>query len=218
MAEWLILLLLVPAVVVPAVLLVGFAGCDKLFGLDDLVVTPVIDSAVGRGISRITLTWGFANPAQKFKFVRVNPDHTQFHFDALASPFDDDGHLPNDTQGLQPETSYTYRVEAVLNDGSTSPSSGDVTGTTLGFQTAFDETLPFQDQALGHDLGGWENFTLVQRIEPAALAPLSPADRLVDHVRITLRASNAGDASIDRIFISRESQAPGANAYDSDAD
>jgi hypothetical protein len=34
MAEWLILLLLVPAIVVPVVLLVGFAGCDRLFGLE----------------------------------------------------------------------------------------------------------------------------------------------------------------------------------------
>jgi len=33
MAEWLMLLLLVPAIVVPVVLLVGFAGCDRLFGL-----------------------------------------------------------------------------------------------------------------------------------------------------------------------------------------
>jgi hypothetical protein len=33
MTEWLILLLLVPAIVVPVVLLVGFAGCDRFFGL-----------------------------------------------------------------------------------------------------------------------------------------------------------------------------------------
>ena len=36
MAEWLILLLLVPAVVVPVVLLVGFAGCDRVFGFETL--------------------------------------------------------------------------------------------------------------------------------------------------------------------------------------
>jgi hypothetical protein len=34
MSEWLILLLIVPAVVVPVVLLVGFAGCNQVFGLD----------------------------------------------------------------------------------------------------------------------------------------------------------------------------------------
>jgi hypothetical protein len=36
MAEWLILVLLVPAVVVPVVLLVGFAGCDRVFGFETL--------------------------------------------------------------------------------------------------------------------------------------------------------------------------------------
>ena len=35
MAEWLILLLLVPAIVVPVVMLVGFAGCQVLFPVDD---------------------------------------------------------------------------------------------------------------------------------------------------------------------------------------
>jgi hypothetical protein len=36
MAEWLILLLLVPAIVVPVVLLIGFAGCDRVFGFETL--------------------------------------------------------------------------------------------------------------------------------------------------------------------------------------
>src|SRR5262249_50320653 len=140
------------------------------------------------------------------EFSRLNPNHTSFSFDAPASPFDDTGRLLGDITGLEPEKSYTYQVAAVLNDGSMTKWSGFVTGTTLGFQTVFDETLLFEDPNLGHDLGGWEGFTLVQRIEPAALTPLSPIERVVDQVRITLRASNASDVSIDRIFISRESQ------------
>ena len=53
MTEWLILLLLVPAVVVPVVLLVGFAGCDGVFGLEHIYtpppvpVVPMIVSAMG---------------------------------------------------------------------------------------------------------------------------------------------------------------------------
>ena len=51
MAEWLILLLLIPAIVVPVVLLVGFAGCDRLLELWELTPTtsqpPVIKSAEG---------------------------------------------------------------------------------------------------------------------------------------------------------------------------
>jgi hypothetical protein len=109
MAEWLILLLLVPAVVVPVVLLVGFAGCDKLFGINRFdEATPVIDSAVGRGVSRITLTWTYGNPVQRFEFVRINPNHTSFSFDAPASPFDDTGRLLGDITGLEPEKSYRH--------------------------------------------------------------------------------------------------------------
>jgi hypothetical protein len=50
MAEWLLLLLLVPAIVVPVVLLVGFAGCNQVFGLRETEhFPPVIDEA--RGLS-----------------------------------------------------------------------------------------------------------------------------------------------------------------------
>jgi hypothetical protein len=219
MAEWLILLLLVPAIVVPVVLLVGFAGCNRVFGITSFPPSsPIIDSAVGKSARRITLTWEWSDTAQRFEFVRINPDHTSFSFSAPASPFDDTGRLLADIEGLKPETSYTYQCAAVLNDGSMSNWSGFVTGTTLAFQTTFDETFAFEDQALGQDSGGWEGYTLVQRIEAAALTPLSPMDRAVDQVRITLRASNASDASIDRIFISQTDPTLGANPYDSATD
>jgi hypothetical protein len=42
MMEWLILCLLVPAVLVPVVLLFGFVGCDRVFGLEDVHPTPPI--------------------------------------------------------------------------------------------------------------------------------------------------------------------------------
>jgi hypothetical protein len=60
MAEWLILLLLFPAIVVPAVLLVGFAGCDDsgdVFDPGPGADIPVIESAVAESLSAIVLIW-----------------------------------------------------------------------------------------------------------------------------------------------------------------
>src|ERR1700686_226505 len=97
MAEWLILLLLVPADVVPVVLLVGFAGCDQVFGLETVVipppvpVVPVIVSAVGKSGTVITLTWTYSGSAAEFEFERMKlPERTRETFPAAASPPDDD--------------------------------------------------------------------------------------------------------------------------------
>jgi hypothetical protein len=56
----------------------------------------------------------------------------------------------------------------------------------------------------------WQGFTLVQRIEAAFLGPSGP------HVRITVQASSASDASIDRVYISQADSA--GKIYDSAAD
>jgi hypothetical protein len=39
--EWIVLIVLVPAVIVPVVLLFGFAGCASIIGAEDLVIVPV---------------------------------------------------------------------------------------------------------------------------------------------------------------------------------
>ena len=68
MAEWLILLLLVPAIVVPVVLLVGFAGCNQVFGLKETVnFPPVIDEARGVSGTIIHLIWHFDGGERKFR-------------------------------------------------------------------------------------------------------------------------------------------------------
>ena len=52
MGEWLILSLLVPAIVVPVVLLAGFAGCS--FDPRGALPQLVIESAVGKSVSTLT--------------------------------------------------------------------------------------------------------------------------------------------------------------------
>jgi hypothetical protein len=199
MAEWLTLLLLIPAIMVPVALLVGFAGCDRVFGLTDVpIMSAMIDSATGKDGTTITLIWHSVGIPQSYQFERTDPDGNITNFDAPApaAPFDD--------TGLAPGTSYRYRVRLIDTSGDPTDWSAPVTGTTLlPFASTYAKTLT-EDSSL------WEGFTLVQRIEAAHLSATGP------HVRISVQASSASDASIDRIYISQADS--NGNPYDSAAD
>jgi hypothetical protein len=216
MAEWLTLLLLVPAVVVPVVLLVGFAGCDRVFGLQHVdtpppvPVVPVIVSAVGKSGTVITLTWVYSGSAADFEFERMKlPERTRETLPAAASPHDDD----KQGQGLEPGTDYLYRVRAIGSDGEASEWSSpepNILGTTLPFETTFAWTS--DELARSRDAPGFQAFSIVQRIEAVTLAKSGT------RVRLTLRASSVGNASIASIYISKPDPAPGKDPYDSDSD
>ena len=220
MADWLILLLVVPAIVVPVVMLVGFAGCAGVIGIDDWSPDgdggpsargseygdPIIDSAVGKSVSIITLKWTYGNPAAaKFDFSRTklpeDPQQAPSTFSVpVPTPFE------FDDIGLEAATSYEYRVQAVDSNDDPIPNPSDkVAGTTLSFEPTFDA-----ESELTLDVAGWEGRCLVQRIEPARLM-LSGTQ-----VRLTLRASSFSDASIDRIYISRV--APAQDSWDAASD
>jgi hypothetical protein len=213
MTEWLALALIVPAVVIPVVLLAGFAGCDKVFGLEgrfDEVIA--IDSAQGTSASVIRLTWSYAadSPAIEFEFERLKPATGELQsFRALSSPFDDD----NAGLGLDETTTYLYRVRAIRSDGEGGDWSGpnpNVPGTTLAFETAFAWTSDEDMQA--QNLPGWQGQCGVQRIESVRLAKGGI------RVKLTLRASRDNDASIDQLYISSADQQSGMDAWDSSAD
>jgi hypothetical protein len=203
MAEWLLLLLLVPAIVVPVVLLVGFAGCT----FDPDTTRIIIDSATPNGVCGITLKWQLVpdpnrdyHPPLKFLVQRTTDSSTTtLEADARSSSFPD--------KGLLAATTYSYTVSAVFTFRS-DVSSSPVSATTLPFQPTFpQQTLPNPD-------GGWQGWTLIQRI-----ARLTTGGT---QVRITLQASSAAGAtgaSIDRIYISQPA-APGMgiNPWDSAAD
>jgi hypothetical protein len=192
------LLLLVPAVIVPVALLVGFAGCDRVWGLSSFSHTPpIIDSATGKDGTTITLIWHSDGAPQKYQFERTDPDGNIVNFDAPspAVAFDD--------TGLEPATSYRYRVREILANGDANDWSAPVTGTTLPFTSTYAKTLTVPSAP-------WEGYTLVQRIEAAQLGPTGP------HVRITVQASSASDTSIDRVYISQHDSA--GKPYDSAAD
>jgi len=216
MTEWLTLLLLVPAVVVPVVLLVGFAGCDRVFGLEHIdtpppvPVVPVIVSADGESGTVITLTWMYSGSAADFEFERMKlPERTRGTFTAATSPHHDD----NNGQGLEPGTDYLYRVRAIGSDGEASEWSSpepNILGTTLPFETTFAWTP--DEEARSRDAPGLRGFCTVQRIETTRLSKSG------SRVKFTLRASSVGNASIASIYISKPPDpGPGIDLYDSDS-
>lgn len=141
MTEWLLLVLLVPAIVVPVVLLLGFAGCDKVFGLDridDPEPGPLIESATGKSLSVITLMWKIDPTAMNIEFERIKigsmgPVGSPYTFSVAATP------ASHDDAGLEPATTYSYTATAIFADGDKSSPSAPVMGTTLSFPT-FDAT------------------------------------------------------------------------------
>jgi hypothetical protein len=204
MAEWLLLVLLVPAIVVPVVLLVGFAGCDRVFGITSFPPPPpppppILVSAEGTSGSIVHLIWTWSgNPQalQTFHFVRTNPDGTETPFDAdpPTSPFE------TDDMGLQPATTYGYRVQAVLNDGSSTdfspaPPAPPLSATTLPFANTFNQKLTGSGTDNGVD---WQGLTLVQRIDPVRLSTTG-----TQQVILTLMAGHSGGGSIKHDAIRR---------------
>jgi hypothetical protein len=204
--EWLVLLLAVAAIVVPVVLLFGFAGCDLLFGLD--VVTsrpPLIVSAKGTGVDTIAVEWTYDSVPTKFELER----------DGITIFDDVDGAArmredPGPPGGLPEGSEHNYRVRAVVGDDPTDWSPA-VPGKTLTF-------LPTFSQALGEDERLWEGYCLVQRIEPQRL------DRSGPQVRITIRSWTAAGIQdppnliIDSIFISQVAAEVDRDDYDPAAD
>jgi hypothetical protein len=100
-------------------------------------------------------------------------------------------------------------VRGILNDGSPGDPSTSKSGTTLPFRPAFDRT-----NKLVQDGGGWAGYTLVQRIEVAALMA-SGLPSPLGQVKITVRTASNSGASIDRIYISQPDSGVGKNPYDS---
>ena len=77
MAEWLILLLLVPAVVVPVVLLVGFAGCDRVFGFETVHPPETTFDETG-AFSRDASSWEGFTLVQRIEPAGLTPTSRTF--------------------------------------------------------------------------------------------------------------------------------------------
>lgn len=196
--EWYMLFLLVPLIVVPVVLLYGYAGCHWVFGLDEIKPrTPTNVEAEGISVDSIKITWvNSQGYPSKFRIYRVTPG-AEDTFETELNEYIDSGLLPN--------AEHTYEVTAAPKDNPAeeTPPSERVTARTLDYEPAFNATLT-TDQA---GLGG---FCIVQRIEPVRLF------RGGTKVRLVLQGSTTGSLLIDRVTISQV--APAGNVYDAAAD
>ncbi len=197
MAEWAILLVLVPAVVIPVVLLVGFAGCFTK--PDRPNPFPFIVRAEGSSRSTIALEWTFVDPSSATFEIEPTKQGGNPPLPVIGAPAS-----PADVPNLDEGSTYDVRVRAVYGDGDTSPWSPVVSGATLSvtFDTAADVGPAGDQPAMG--------FCVVQRIEQVRL------DTSGTRVRIVLRGPAAGATSIDRIYVSRPTAA--GDPYDSAAD
>ena len=203
--DWLILILLVPAILVPVVLLWGFAGCGFTAGAAGLV-PPTNLVATGTGANTIHLTWddSNSNSPSSFRIERTREGETIPVLRSSTTNSFDDG-------GLLEATTYFYRVAAVrMSDNYSSGLSDQAAGRTIG--VAFEATFTT-------DQPGLDGGCLVQRIEPTRLRQSTLAgdiQTLGARVRITVRGATNADLRIDRITISQP--AASGDPYDSAAD
>ena len=134
--EWLILLLLVPVIITPVVVLYGFAGCSfhvPVPAEPEPPADPTNLRVTDIQADSVTLEWDYLNPP---------PDPVTFEIqrDGVALP-PPSPPLTGTTQtdsGLEPETTYAYRVTAIRgSDNERSGPSNEVMATTLPWETVF---------------------------------------------------------------------------------
>jgi hypothetical protein len=158
--DWLVLMVLVPAVLVPLVLLFGFAGCGS-FGVDSKpapgtsVAAPFDLGATAVGETQIDLVWKHPSAGGvTFTVSLEGPTGVvDNHGSTMALTFS--------SKGLTPGTTYFYRVRASAS-GLQSASVGPASARTWIWTPAYDKALTGNDNNFAGDC-------LVQRIDKAAL-------------------------------------------------
>jgi len=202
--EWLILLLLVPAVLIPVVLLGGFAGCRQILGIEEPIIgppvnvkaEPVIVSSTSLAVS---LSWNATDPSGFAVQIERAPDGGPFT--TIADHTTDNPFLDLD---VLEGSDYIYQVRAISGEESSEPSNP--APVSLKYQTAFVAALPTD----GPNRAG---FGHVQIIRSALLTASGTI------VRITVLGSTAGNLTLNRIYISQvalpSSANPNPNPYDS---
>lgn len=218
--DWLILILGVPAILIPLVLLFGFAGCGRptvictedgdcpgaLLCVDGSCVDvgeanpPVFpfppQNLVARALDdhSVALTWTNNDSADThFQIERMEDDGLRFE-----TILDDVPSTSATDTSCSEGVTYLYRV---LADGDVNAASNIASATT--FAVAFAGTLT--DDAPDH-----EGFCGVQRLSRKLLTAGGT------QVRIVLRGSTTGSLTLDRVTISQA--AATGDPFDSAAD
>jgi len=204
--EWLILLLLVPAILVPVVLLCGFVGChfhpQPVEGGNGTVTVmpPKVNPPEPKNVDHITVSWQNADlkPALDYQFVRLKGGVAD---PPVVVPPGSDTTVTKDDTGLDAATVFTYQVSTHTANGTSAAT--ETTAST--FQAAFD-VRPAAATSQPNFAG---DFTFVQRIGAAKLLAGGTT------VGIKVRGAPASNVTINRIYIS---QVGGGNPWNSAGD
>ena len=204
--DWLILIVLVPAVIVPVVLLFGFSGCAAVLGLDEVTYTggrpaaPFNLQAAAIGTDTIRLTWQHNSAGGlTFRVQILEPGQSSWREYRSGISL-----MTVDSTPLAEGTEYHYLVQAVDSAGNRSDPSDPATARTLKWEIAYQKQL-------AADGGNQARLCLVQRM---ASTLLQFGGR---RVRITVRSATSTPLVISSAHISRAAPA-GFDAWDSDSD
>lgn len=127
--DWFILILLVPAIIVPIVLLWGFVGCTSFSSEDPPpLAAPTNLRAKAEGTNLVKLNWQYTGVGPvTFKVERVKEgDSLPKIQDNLSGPLSFD-----DTLDLAEGTTYFYKVRAKTSSGTESALSNESSATTF---------------------------------------------------------------------------------------
>jgi hypothetical protein len=201
--EWLILFLIVPVIVVPVVVLYGYAGCTfhaPLPADPEPPADPTNLRVTDIQADSVTLEWDYLNPS---------PDPVTFEIqrDGVALP----PSVPPLTgtthtdSGLEPETTYAYRVTAIRSsDNTRSGPSNEVMAATLPWETVFTTAGIPPNPGNGDNQA---NNCIVQRINGLA--------RGGRFVRVTLRGIVNETTVLTAVTVSRAVPAGSPQPYNS---
>ena len=199
---WLVLVLLVPAIVVPIVLLFGFAGCS--YDPQRVASAPTIVSAIPLDASSVELQWTDSNgvPAtyQIERTTGTDPPSAPFAVVSTSPP--DQPHRFVDS----PPTGgpkFSYRVRTIItSDGETTAFSDRASVET--WRRVF--TSPLQQGGVNESVAG---HCIVQRVSPGSLA--HPGNLIL----LSIRGASDAELTLSRVTISNA--APSGDDFDSAA-
>lgn len=153
MAEWLVLLLLVPAVVLPVVYLLGFAGCSFEGQASYPPIHITMANATGPTTARVEWSGGYASKAElsrdKFPKPGQSAEPTKTNtVDLTSFAFND--------SGLTTDSHYKYKIREVYEDREPGPWSAEVDVYTPAV-SAPPTSVTFDAVGTGHTDTGFGN-------------------------------------------------------------
>jgi Fibronectin type III domain len=224
--DWLILILGVPAILIPLVLLFGFAGCGDFAGtctedVDCPAGTRCVDgsclvvgepnppppplapenlAAIALDDRSVSLTWTNTDPAATdFEIERTPEDGEVDEVELIPAPDSPTG--ATDSLGLQEGVTYIYRVRALLGEERSEFSDQSSATVFPAAPVNLDATAVGIDQI---DLS-WTNasaiatvFSLEHRVPPGAFAEIIPGPG--DATTFSHRGLDEGTTHEYRVF------------------